>query len=305
MRRIMLWSLTLLIGAASAWAGDGVQEINQTCAVQTGCFPGDAPAFPVTIDGSAGKSYELTSDLIVPDAGTNGITISAAYVGLDLNNFSIVRAGCENATTNCTPDAGSGFGVRGLGSHPGLSVRNGTIAGLGIGIDGTNAEMRGLRVLWNRLGGISASGAFRVEQNTVYQNGGFGIDASGEGVVRGNTVRLNGGKGIDAGGVGTNISGNAVSNNGDDGIDCGNGCTILGNTCHDNGSDANDHGIECSFGCLVRDNTVRGNSGFGLSLGSGSAYGANVITGNQAGTVSGGNNILLNVCDGPNEPQCP
>jgi hypothetical protein len=30
-----------------------------------------------------------------------------------------------------------------------------------------------------------------------------------------------------------------------------------------------------------------------------------VITSNSAGTVTGGLNILLNVCDGPSAPQCP
>lgn len=303
MRWILLVSFAV---AAPALAGNGVLEINQTCAMQTGCFPGDGPGFPITIDGSAGKSYVLTSDVIIPDADTHGVVVTAAFVSLDLNAFSIVRSGCENVTTNCTPASGSGFGVTAQGATPGVSVRNGTIAGMGLGINaGDGAQLRGLRVLWNRIGGLDVSGAFIVENNTVVRNGGFGIVALGEGTLQGNTVRANGGKGIDAGSTGTVISGNAVSNNGDDGIDCGNGCTIIGNTSHDNGSDENHHGIECSFGCLVRDNAVRSNSGFGLSLGSGSAYGANVISGNQSGTVSGGNNILLNVCDGPNAPQCP
>ena len=35
--------------APMAYAVDGVLEINQTCAVNTGCFAGDAAAFPVTI----------------------------------------------------------------------------------------------------------------------------------------------------------------------------------------------------------------------------------------------------------------
>ncbi len=297
-----IW-LFLLAIAAPALGGEGVVEINQTCAVQTGCFSGDGAAYPITIDGSAGKSYVLTSNLVVPDANTNGIMVDAANVTLELNGFAIVRSGCENATSDCTPASGNGVGVRAQGV--GLAVRNGTVAGMGFGITGVDIEVRGVRVVWNRTGGIDADGAFLIEGNTIVRNGGPGVTAVGEGVVRGNSVRLNAGKGIDAAGVGTLISENAVSDNGDDGIDCGNGCTIIGNTSHGNGSDAGDHGIECSFGCLVRDNAVRSNRGFGLSLGSDSGYGANVISGNQGGTVSGGNNILLNVCDGPNEPACP
>ena len=46
--------------AAPGAASDGVLEINQTCAVNTGCFPGDAPGFPVHLDGTPSKSYALT-----------------------------------------------------------------------------------------------------------------------------------------------------------------------------------------------------------------------------------------------------
>ena len=40
--------------APTAVADDGVAEINQTCATMTGCFSGDTPGWPVTIDGTAG-----------------------------------------------------------------------------------------------------------------------------------------------------------------------------------------------------------------------------------------------------------
>ncbi len=56
----MLILLLILALAGPALAVDGVAEINQTCAVQTGCFGGDAAGYPVTIDGTAGTSYRLT-----------------------------------------------------------------------------------------------------------------------------------------------------------------------------------------------------------------------------------------------------
>src|SRR5690606_10202060 len=68
--------------AAPAPAADGVIEINQTCAKQTGCFDNDTANFPVTIDGKAGKSYRLTSDLVVPDENTTAIRISADDVSI-------------------------------------------------------------------------------------------------------------------------------------------------------------------------------------------------------------------------------
>ena len=45
--------LTFLLLATPARAGDGALEINQTCAVNTGCFARDTAGFPVTISTSA------------------------------------------------------------------------------------------------------------------------------------------------------------------------------------------------------------------------------------------------------------
>jgi len=48
MRSISIPLLVLFL-AMPARASDGVLEINQTCAIQTGCFAGDTAGFPVTI----------------------------------------------------------------------------------------------------------------------------------------------------------------------------------------------------------------------------------------------------------------
>ncbi|MBY0401631.1 hypothetical protein K2X89_15160, partial [Myxococcota bacterium] len=70
-------------------ASDGILEINQTCATLSGCFSGDAPGFPVTIDGTAGSSYLLTSDLVVRNVNTDGIFVSVARISIDLNGFGV------------------------------------------------------------------------------------------------------------------------------------------------------------------------------------------------------------------------
>ncbi len=57
----------LLTFATPTLAVDGVLEINQTCAVHTGCLSGDTPGFPVTISGAPGISFRLTSSLAVND----------------------------------------------------------------------------------------------------------------------------------------------------------------------------------------------------------------------------------------------
>jgi hypothetical protein len=79
MRHWMLL-LLVLIFATPALAVDGVLEINQACAVQTGCFAGDTAGFPVTIDGGVGKSYRLTANLVVPDVETTAIEVRATEV---------------------------------------------------------------------------------------------------------------------------------------------------------------------------------------------------------------------------------
>jgi hypothetical protein len=54
MRKLLSFALlSLLAFATPAWAVDGVIEINQACAVNTGFGPDDAPGFPVTLSGRA------------------------------------------------------------------------------------------------------------------------------------------------------------------------------------------------------------------------------------------------------------
>ncbi len=72
---VMRALFVLLAVASGAHAVDGVAEINHVCATLTGCFSGDAAGYPVTIDGSAGGSYRLTSDLAVPDNQTGLIVL--------------------------------------------------------------------------------------------------------------------------------------------------------------------------------------------------------------------------------------
>ena len=66
MRLFVLPLLTLTL-ALPALAVDGVLEINQACAESTGCFAGDSPGFPVTIQDPG--SYRLTGALVLTDVG--------------------------------------------------------------------------------------------------------------------------------------------------------------------------------------------------------------------------------------------
>jgi len=212
----ILTLLLFLTLATPVLATDGVLEINQTCAAQTGCFSGDTAGYPVTIDGTAGRSYRLTGDLVVPDADTDGIVVSTGDVGIDLNNFTIIRSGCEGATTNCTPASGAGSGIERTDlQNRGISVKNGSITGMGrFGVLlGEQAEVTGLRVRWNGHDGIAVQSGSTITGNTAYENGGDGISTGAASTVTGNTAYLNEGDGLSVS-LGANVSGNTVSNNG-------------------------------------------------------------------------------------------
>ena len=45
-QRLFTWIALLTLLAPAVSASDGVLEINQTCALTTGCFDGDSPGFP-------------------------------------------------------------------------------------------------------------------------------------------------------------------------------------------------------------------------------------------------------------------
>lgn len=314
----------ILLLALPASASDGVAEINQACAVQSGCFAGDTAGFPVTIDGTAGRSYRLTSDLVVPNENTSGIVISTDDVGIDLNNFAIRGpVVCVGAPLVCTPNTGAGTGIDVVSTAlSGISVRNGSVRGMGnMGVRlGVQAEVTGLRVRSNRFFGISTGTGSIISANTAYQNGSHGI-VPGSSTVTGNTAYSNGANGIAsgigaavlgnashdnasggiAGGAGSTYSGNSTYSNGGDGISSGSGSIVTGNAAYSNTGD----GITTGAGASVSDNTVRLNTGFGLNLAVQSAYRGNVITSNTAGTVTGTSLVNLgeNACNGTST--CP
>jgi len=109
----LLCLMALASRAASLEAADGALEINQACALNGGCFSGDSAGFPVTIDGSAGKSYRLTGDLDLSSApNLSGIIVTGANVTLDMGGFEI--AGPITCTsTDPTLDCGAAEVVAG------------------------------------------------------------------------------------------------------------------------------------------------------------------------------------------------
>lgn len=236
-----LTALSLVLGLpVTAFAVDGVLEINQACAANTGCFAGDAAGFPVTVTGTT--SVRLTSNLTVPNENTTAIDITAGEVTVDLNGFSILGPNtCPGVPAGLCTANGTGQGIDGAGGT-GLVVLNGTVRGMGDrGVfAGFASRIEGVHVTNNRIG-ISTSNDALVAGCVVDFNGSTGI-ATGEGsVVRDNAVRGNGGVGIDA--SESIVLGNAVSDNGGHGLSANAGGFTSGygnnNFDNNNGSDAN------------------------------------------------------------------
>lgn len=282
--RFLPMLLIALAAPVVTHATDGVVEINQACALAGSCFAGDAPLFPVTINGSPGQSYRLTSNLQVPDQNTTAILVTQVGVSIDLNGFSILGPVTCTFTqyATCAP-AGIGYGVDASTS---TRVGNGRIQGMGA--DGIRLSFDGVvedvRVLNSGLAGITTGPGSTVRRSVASANGGPGISVALRGVVVESVTDNNGGEGIVLG------QGSAV---------------------HDSVSSSNRlDGIRCTGNCLVMNNAATGNFRYGLAATPAPcsqtlAYGLNLIHTNVLGAVLNGAcaiQVGANVC---NFATCP
>ena len=248
-------------------------------------------SIPSTI--SASGSYYLTQDLGPAVQDTDGITILASNVTLDLNGFAVIGAGKTTGS--------SGHGIRINGFYYNVTIRNGTIRdwreqGIYSYSGAANNQYESLRCYNNGSHGLYAGTGCIVAGCACRGNGGNGIYAFESCTVTGNVCSLNGGAGIYAT-QGSTISGNTCSSNYDDGINVGvtnGGCNVSGNTCRTNRGD----GIQTGHRCNVVDNTCvsNGNIGDGAGIyaaGSHNAIERNVVVTNDRGIdVDGANNYI-------------
>lgn len=291
--------LAILLTSTAALAADGVLEINQACATQTGCFAGDSPGYPVTITGSVGRSFRLTSDLVVGDPNTNGIELSLARVEIDFNGFSLVGFSLGSGTGNGVTGTGTNGSFAGF-----ATLRNGVIRGarnLGVALGGAaDVRIERMTLESNAGGGIALGDGALVIDSRIIGNGSSSFDGVSVGersVVRGSSVHDNGGRGIyagdhaliehnvvtDSGGHGIEVEVNSLvarnlsSDNGGSGIvSTFGGGSIIHNTVGNNGGD----GINAAFRSLVIANTARANMGDGIEVGAVSSVRENTVSGN-------------------------
>jgi hypothetical protein len=282
-RIVLISSFLVCMSLSTAKASDGVLEISQACAL-AGCFSGDTAGFPVTIDGSAGRSYILTSSLTVANQNTTAIQITTDGVSLDLNGFSIRGTLLCNYLPYavCTP-VGTGNGIAALGN---AAIRNGTIVAMGgYGLDMSfDSVVEDVRVLGNGLGGLRMGPGSSTRDVIANANNGYGILTDFR-----NTVHA-----VNA------------TNNGAGGIKVGQSSLVRDSVVHSN----NGPGIECLAGCLATGNQASGNIGAGLAgpttcVNSDLSYSGNQIRGNSGGFLTGcGVQIGPNSCNG-STASCP
>ena len=175
---------------------DGVVLINQSTL-------GAGGTYPVTSPGS----YKLSGNLLAKNQDTDVIVIATDHVTIDLNGFAIL------GTTNCAArpcvNLGQGRGIATSGTNPffNITVRNGTIQGMGsfgIYLNGDSILVEYMHVRSNGLVGINITRPAAIQTNVIVQH---------------NNVQLNQNDGIDVdGGL---VSDNASSDNGFNGIFAG------------------------------------------------------------------------------------
>lgn len=315
--RLMLTLLLLFALAMPALAVDGVLEINQACAVQTGCFAGDTAGFPVTITASG--SYRLTGNLAA--GGQLGIGITAGDVTLDLNGFVV--------STSMTAITSNSANTRLFNGTARTTSQDSEVVNLGdsatidrltmvgdVDVDdeaqitnctittevrmGSNGRFIGNTITGSDDGvGLSVGAKSIVKDNFIGSFlGGSLIVTGGSCVVSGNTFT-----GTNFGMMADNcvVVNNSINGGVSQGGIVAHGSTIIGNFVTNAF-----HGIVANNSTVIG-NTANGNFGRGLSANASTGYKDNQFNNNNGGNanpqVSGGIEIGTNICGG--DTTCP
>jgi parallel beta-helix repeat protein len=196
-------------------------------------------ALPFTI--SAPGSYYLTGNLTATADGT-AITVSADYVTIDLNGFTLAGGATGTRT-----------GIQAPAAQKGLCVRNGTLTGWtnhGInGVQTTGGLYENLRLTANSGSPALRSGTAASVRACV---------ATGNTAFAAFAIALS---------EGSSISDCTVSSNGKDGISATINCTITNCTASGNGTGiSSGTGIFTAGNCTVLNCTASGNSDVGLRV---------------------------------------
>lgn len=205
-------------------------------------------------------SYYLGGN-ISAGAGMSAVEVAVSGVTIDLNGYRI------------TGLAGSGNGIVATAGVVNLTVKNGSITGMGAdGIDAINATRTRIEsVTVNGCGGAGIyAGASSVLVKAVAEaNGSDGINAGSASTLDNCVASGNGGVGIQADASAV-VRGSTVINNGGNGIQVGLGSLVADCTSKD-AVPAGANGILAGLGAQVKRCTVRNVTAAGIRLESGAS----------------------------------
>jgi parallel beta-helix repeat protein len=237
---------------------------------------------PETIDWPA--SVKFAGTLVCTSTTTNGITVNADDVTIDMDGHALVGPGAFSQNGIYQSPA-----RRNLRVHNGKAVqwRGSLTNGVGVFAHGRNNQLDHIQVVSNDFGIYTGYGAV-ISACSAYQNSALGIYAGPGSTISDCSVYNNSWGGINAAG-GNTISGCAAYNNSGVGIYAGPGSRI--SDCSANQNSANGihaTGSSTISGCAARDNTWDGiYAGDGSTISDCSAY-QNLSNGIHA---TGGNTI--------------
>jgi len=214
-------------------------------------------SLPITI--SAPGSYYLTDDL-TGVSGQHGITVSSAFVTIDLNGFALIGV------------AGSLNGIMAqVAPNEQLEIRNGVIRN------------------WGSRGILATGSGIHAMDLRVTGNGSDGLSLGARAVVRDTTAIGNGASGI-AVGTGSTIIGCTATNNSSSGIVPGTFSLVSSSI----GSSNAVNGFLLSTASVATD-CIAENSPTGFNLGTASRASRSVARGNNVG-FSGGSGVSVEDC---------
>ena len=189
---------------------------------------------PLTISQSG--SYYIAENITFSTVDTNGITITASNVTIDLCGFTIQGPNTGTAGAAIASDSQA---------IENITILNGTITGWhrGINLMGKVSHLQNIKLSSSLNGGIYASDNAHIEGCSANHCGLYGIRIGAKGSVINCTCANNSyapmtiemANGIETGDTCT-ISKCVVSNNGNYGIYAGNHCVIENCTANSNGS---------------------------------------------------------------------
>lgn len=233
--------------------------------------PTPISSVPYTINQSG--SYCLSRNLTMT-ADSNGITVNADHVTIDLMGFTLKGRGTGEK---------DGITMKGRSN---VEIRNGTVenwGGVGVverGDDATGHRLVNVRAVSNGMGGVLLGGDSHLVKDCTSVFGGAGIFVGAGSVVTGNTTSWNLVWGIITGDACTVTRNESTMNLLGDGITVASGCTVSGNTVYACGRGI----VVDGNGSLVKCNTIRETPSNGIDInGTDNAIEENLVTKSMTG----------------------